>query len=459
MEEINIDFNETLDNSNKIDLKINNDDELNLDDNNVTNKIISSEGNSSQPSVNFGGGLELLMNDKRKDSIGKSNSKSNLEDELNDLEGDLSTSNNDNEGIFKKSNTTIENNSFEDLNEEKDNTENVGVSTIKISNNDKVTSTWDGYKKIDKVVNNEDFDNGPTMSKEELLKEKFNILRKLETLERKGVQLTKKYSMESNLMEMKGEYENIIAEKEKKNSIKFQGKVLSALITSIEFLNNKFDPFDIKLDGWSEQINENLEDYDEIFSELHDKYKSKASMSPELKLIFQLAASGMMLHMTNTMFKSAIPGMDDIMRQNPDLMQHFTQAAMSSMNQSNPGTANFMNSFSNQNQPPRKQHPQAGNSFMRENPNDILPPQRQPPRQNVSHPSNNQQFREEMKGPSKSNDINDLLSGLKKKNSVEEELNNDSIISLEDMNNLNRPKRGRKKKNSPIEKNTISLDI
>ena len=63
----------------------------------------------------------------------------------------------------------------------------------------------------------------------------------------------------------------------------------------------------------------------------------------------------MMIHMTNTMFKSAIPGMDDIMKQNPDLMQSFTNAAMSSMNQSNPNAARFMNEFSNQ--PPPRQGP------------------------------------------------------------------------------------------------------
>ena len=38
------------------------------------------------------------------------------------------------------------------------------------------------------------------MTKEEMLREKFNILRKLETLERKGVQLTKKYTMDSPLL-------------------------------------------------------------------------------------------------------------------------------------------------------------------------------------------------------------------------------------------------------------------
>ena len=110
--------------------------------------------------------------------------------------------------------------------------------------------------------------------------------------------------MESNLDEMIGEYEMIIAEKEKSNSMKFQGKMLMAAITGIEFLNSKFDPFDIKLDGWAEQVNENLDDYDEIFAELHEKYKSKASMAPELRLLFQLGGSAAMLHMTNTMFKS-----------------------------------------------------------------------------------------------------------------------------------------------------------
>ena len=94
--------------------------------------------------------------------------------------------------------------------------------------------------------------------------------------------------MDSELNEMKGEYEFLMNEKEKQNSMKFQGKVLTTMITGLEFLISKFDPFDVKLDGWSEQINENIEDFDEIFAELHEKYKSKAKMAPEIKLLFQL---------------------------------------------------------------------------------------------------------------------------------------------------------------------------
>ena len=55
----------------------------------------------------------------------------------------------------------------------------------------------------------------PTLSKEELLRKKFEYIRKLEKLERKGVKLSKKYTMESSLMEMQGEYEMIINDSEK----------------------------------------------------------------------------------------------------------------------------------------------------------------------------------------------------------------------------------------------------
>ena len=52
--------------------------------------------------------------------------------------------------------------------------------------------------------------------------------------------------------------------------------MLVAFVTATEFLNSKFDPAGVRLDGWSESIHENVNDYDDIFEELHEKYKSKA---------------------------------------------------------------------------------------------------------------------------------------------------------------------------------------
>ena len=51
--------------------------------------------------------------------------------------------------------------------------------------------------------------------------------------------------------------------------------MLIACTTGLEFMNKKYNPFEIQLDGWSENVMENVEDYDEVFEELYVKYRSK----------------------------------------------------------------------------------------------------------------------------------------------------------------------------------------
>ena len=486
---------------------------------------------SGNKSVNFGGGLELLMNDKLK-SGNKGGGDGNIDlDDLNELEDELNelsqsvnpnkVSKNFKSDFFSSSNIKL--NNYDNSDERSDggyseskynigglsgppiggsNTSGVGAST---ANTDPDKKTWDGFGKFNNVPMNPDapIDSMPQMSKEELLREKFKILQKLEEIEAKGIRLTKKYTMESSLLEMKGEYEAHVEEREKKNSIKFQQKLLMTAITGIEFLNNKFDPFDLKLDGWSEQINENVDDYDEIFAELHEKYKSKAKMAPELKLLFQLGGSAIMLHMTNTMFKSAMPGMDDIMRQNPELMKQFTQAAVNTMSQSSPNFGNFMGDMMGGGAQQQQQPPSNFNNqrpppppVATKGPNSIPPPRREGdisnrPDLNFGRGNMNdgvnlsesyinpfeskstrgappplpQNPRPEMKGPS---DINNILSGLKTKNvnitsnisttqASEDKGSTISISELKDLHNDNMPSRTKRKPKS--ERNTISLDI
>ena len=106
-----------------------------------------------------------------------------------------------------------------------------------------------------------------------------------------------------------------------------------AFTSGIEFLNNRFDPLDLKLDGWSENMMENVSDYDEVFEELHEKYGESVKMAPELKLISMVAGSGFMFHLTNSLFKSATPDLKDILKQNPDIMKNIGEAAAKNMNQ------------------------------------------------------------------------------------------------------------------------------
>ena len=387
-------------------------------------------GGMSVGGSSLGDGIELLMNEKVKNSqnSGGESSKKSMEQELNDLnelnsisiepEPMPSAGGND----FKMKDSFVNKPAVE-----------IAKGTSKMDEN---MESWDGFKDINQINIDTSNEKSTKLTEQELLREKFEMLRKLEALEEKGANLSKKYSMDNDLDEMKGEYEFLINEKEKSNSIKFQGKVLTTMITGLEFLNSKFDPFDIKLDGWSEQINENVDDYDEIFAELHEKYKSKAKMAPEIKLLFQLASSGIMIHMTNTMFKSALPGMDDIMRQNPDLMSQFTKAAMNSMEQNQPGLSNFMNDFGSQNMGPPPS-----------------PPRPPSPKQSQRRP----QMRQEMKGPESAN-IDSILSNLNKEKNKSINVDNNSTISMDEINSLSSEnKRGKGRRKS--DKNTISLAI
>jgi hypothetical protein len=161
------------------------------------------------------------------------------------------------------------------------------------------------------------------------IEEKKEILYQMDRLESKGFRLPRKFTMQSNIDDMRTEYHRIVREKEVDASIRFQRKMLMACVTGIEFMNSRFDPFDIKIDGWSEQVHENVSDYDDIFEELHDKYKgSGRKMAPELRLMMSLSGSAFMFHLTSSMFKQQpLPGVESVLRSNPELMKQFQQAA------------------------------------------------------------------------------------------------------------------------------------
>ena len=195
----------------------------------------------------------------------------------------------------------------------------------------------------------------------------------------------------------------------------------------------------------------------------------------------------MMVHMTNTMFKSAMPGMDDIMKQNPELMKQFTQAAANSMGETNPGFGGFMNSFMGSEEappnvdlgpPPSPMRTQTERSKRAQPPTNrpdlnnarnegisiqdqfdsaqeiFIPPSSAQSQSAHSSSQDKTAQRPEMKGPS---NINDILSGLKTKQiNIQKD---DSTISIKDLKELNNVSLPRPKRKQKSDKNTLSLDI
>ena len=146
--------------------------------------------------------------------------------------------------------------------------------------------------------------------------EKASLIFKLARAKRAGMPSSRTFR------DMRGEMARIDHELALDGSLKFQRKMLMMTVSVMEHLNTRYDPFDVQLNGWSESIHSSISDYDRVFERLHDKYKSKVSMAPEIELLFMVAGSAMMFHFTKTVFKQGLPGMTD----NPELMQSMMKA-------------------------------------------------------------------------------------------------------------------------------------
>jgi hypothetical protein len=480
----------------------------------------------------FGGGIELLMNDKKRASSGATNidlgELDNLENELNELSNKSFVSGGSG-GAASSSNTTGTK-TLSGLNgfasglfgydtpsgggEPEKNDSNLGQATKDSMGN---TKTWDGFSKFNEFPDTNTSSSG--MNEREKRRKKRIMIKKLEEWYEKGlIKNNSHFNLDSNYEEVEDEYETALEDKRKKDSIKLQGWWFMTFVNSVEYANAAFNPFDLNLDGWGEQVSEDIDSYEEIFSELHEKYKG-GKLSPELSLLLRLGFSAAMVNFTNKALSTATPAFNDVIRQNPELMKMFSQATVNSMSQQSPGFA-FANNLVNPSEqintsfgpPPRpietKSQPapsrpsmtftQAPNSRsdinvargamfreegvdvtrnftdMNKQEKSVRPPAPPAQSQNLEKPV----LRREMNGP-RNTDVDNILSGLKPKNvqvspqqmqpqsheqftlpsqniNIQEDDSMISISSLKDLNSTKMPKKGRRNRS---DKNTVSLDI
>ena len=135
-----------------------------------------------------------------------------------------------------------------------------------------------------------------------------------------GIKLTKEYSFNSDYEEMCFEVKYWSNFQKKKDAVNLGKNFMMNAITAIEFMNERYDPFGLKLKGWSDQMQIGLEGYDPVFSQLYEKYKgSGREMAPEIKLILMISASAVSFHASKKMAES-LPGLDKVLESNPELL-------------------------------------------------------------------------------------------------------------------------------------------
>lgn len=165
------------------------------------------------------------------------------------------------------------------------------------------------------------------MTEEELILSKLDMLRKLGELSNAGVKLSQNYNLKSDLKMMKYEYELHKSIRSKQNAINWMSSMSLNVIYGMEMLNEKYNPFDLKLKGWSEQMNADVESYYDVFGELYEKYSHPTKgMAPELKLLLMMSGSALKFHLSNHVINS-LPNLNDALERNPELVDKLRSKA------------------------------------------------------------------------------------------------------------------------------------
>lgn len=158
--------------------------------------------------------------------------------------------------------------------------------------------------------------------------EKSDLLFKIQRFKKQGRFTSKQFSIFSDVRELRAEVSRIRSEIDVEASIKFQRKILMAVVSGLEYGNKRFKVANMHLDGWSEHVHGELDTYDDVFAELHERYKSKVSAPPEIRLLLMVGGSALMYSMSHTMFKMAVDSgrIQSALNQNPQLVQDMATA-------------------------------------------------------------------------------------------------------------------------------------
>ena len=150
------------------------------------------------------------------------------------------------------------------------------------------------------ILDNGEFDN---LSPQQQRIIKYDLLMKLADLVKtNGIQITTDYNMNSNYYDIKREYDYHVRVRGKKRAISTMYSGIICAAKGLEFLNNKFDPFGLNINGFTLNLESSREELLDVLMELYDKYLSTQGkeISPEMQLVFIFIKALVMTMVTNT---------------------------------------------------------------------------------------------------------------------------------------------------------------
>jgi len=199
------------------------------------------------------------------------------------------------------------------------------------------TRTWDGVENLNAEAYLKPVNVAPKMSEDAIMKKKYELLRKFERLNKLGVPIRKRFTMDSPLDEMEMELEFVRKEKAMDSTIKQFSEWFITGMSAMEWGSKNvgmMKMFGLQLDGLSQSAQMNVGDLEEDFEELYDLYGDKMRMHPLVRIPMRTCFMVYMVHLTNQMaMKAPVPNIQEILKQNPDIARQMAAQAMQNQTQ------------------------------------------------------------------------------------------------------------------------------
>lgn len=396
---------------------------------NITNKVIENTNSKKPESSDTDYYLNLLANpDKLNEDSEKNSSTSSISDILENSEENKSESSKSSKSSSRASYKKV------DLSTKSDSNDSDSKQQVPIFDSKPINDTPQPPVNFSSPPVNFSSQQNSVPKKEmpyaELRMKKIELLRKLSEIKAKGFDLSKNYDFNSSIEEMEYEYELLKSFANKRNGVKLYKNILLNSVSAIEFLNDKYDPFDFKLTGWSEHMSVEVDSYDDVIEEIYEKYKgSGKKMAPEIKLLLLIVASGSAFHFSKSTFKN-LPGVDKVLQNNPDLIAKMMNPKKQS--------SQFMSQQEINLEKQKKKIIEKEKSLRRGeqvvNQVPISTPEPKPVQQNIKAPLNVQEI------------LNKLHNNTTETQDDDTSSNNDRIVNSQTLNSSEK-RAGRKKKN------------
>lgn len=131
---------------------------------------------------------------------------------------------------------------------------------------------------------------------------KYDLLMKLANLVKEnGIQVTTDYNMDSDYYDIKREYDYHVRVRSKKRAVATIYSGVICVSKALEFLNNKFDPFGVNINGFTLNLEASREEMLDVLTELYEKYFGLQSgeISPEMQFLLIIIKALLLTMVTN----------------------------------------------------------------------------------------------------------------------------------------------------------------